>query len=59
MHCRRPAGSEQNVPATGVADEMKSTNPDHIGGYQVARPIFAGIESKFGLFLPKFRVANT
>ncbi|GLH10269.1 Calcium-binding mitochondrial carrier protein Aralar1 [Gryllus bimaculatus] len=51
----RPAGSEQHLPATGVADEMKSTNPDHIGGYQVARPIFAGIESKFGLCLPKFR----
>ncbi|XP_049798031.1 calcium-binding mitochondrial carrier protein Aralar1 isoform X3 [Schistocerca nitens] len=51
----RPAGSELNVPATGVADEMKSTNPDHIGGYQVALPIFAGIESKFGLCLPRFK----
>ncbi|XP_066999224.1 calcium-binding mitochondrial carrier protein Aralar1 isoform X3 [Anabrus simplex] len=53
----RPTGSEHNLPATGVADEMKSTNPDHIGGYQVALPIFAGIESKFGLCLPKFRIA--
>jgi solute carrier family 25 aspartate/glutamate transporter 12/13 len=38
---------------------MKSTNPDHIGGYQVALPIFAGIESKFGLYLPKFQVASS
>ena len=28
---------------------------DHIGGYAVAAPIFAGIESKFGLRFPKFR----
>ncbi|XP_023712752.1 calcium-binding mitochondrial carrier protein Aralar1 isoform X3 [Cryptotermes secundus] len=54
----RPSGSELNVPSTGVAEEMKSTNPDHIGGYQVALPIFAGIESKFGLCLPKFQVAS-
>ena len=52
---RRPAGSELNVPAVGIADEVKSTNPDHVGGYQVALPIFQGIESKFGLCLPKFR----
>ncbi|XP_034248792.1 calcium-binding mitochondrial carrier protein Aralar1 isoform X6 [Thrips palmi] len=51
----RPAGSELNVPAVGIADEVKSTNPDHVGGYQVALPIFQGIESKFGLCLPKFR----
>ncbi|XP_046404695.1 calcium-binding mitochondrial carrier protein Aralar1 isoform X2 [Ischnura elegans] len=54
----RPTGSEMNVPATGVAEEMKSTNPDHIGGYQVALPIFAGIESKFGLCLPRYRMAS-
>lgn len=51
---RRPAGSEHLAPATGVADDMRSRNPDHIGGYQVALPIFTGIESKFGLYLPKF-----
>ncbi|KAE8748965.1 hypothetical protein FOCC_FOCC004371 [Frankliniella occidentalis] len=51
----RPTGSELNVPAVGIADEVKSTNPDHIGGYQVALPIFQGIESKFGLCLPKFK----
>ncbi|XP_063227587.1 calcium-binding mitochondrial carrier protein Aralar1 isoform X3 [Bacillus rossius redtenbacheri] len=55
----RPAGSELHMPATGVADEMKSTNPDHIGGYQVALPIFSGIETKFGLCLPKYQVAKS
>ncbi|XP_076300525.1 calcium-binding mitochondrial carrier protein Aralar1 isoform X4 [Lasioglossum baleicum] len=53
----RPAGSEQRIPATGVAHEIRSTNPDHIGGYQIALPIFTGIESKFGLCLPRFQVA--
>ncbi|XP_015606454.1 calcium-binding mitochondrial carrier protein Aralar1 isoform X2 [Cephus cinctus] len=51
----RPSGSEQKVPAMGVADEIRSTNPDHIGGYQVALPIFMGIETKFGLALPRFQ----
>ncbi len=49
----RPAGSEAEVPA-GSADIGKSSNPDHVGGFQVALPIFTGIESKFGLVLPKF-----
>lgn len=48
----RPTGSELTVAQGGVAD--KSTNPDHIGGYQVALPILQGIESKFGLYLPKY-----
>ncbi|KAG7205156.1 hypothetical protein KM043_018253 [Ampulex compressa] len=51
----RPTGSEQKVPITGVADAIRSTNPDHIGGYQVALPIFNGIETKFGLCLPRFQ----
>ena len=47
----RPTGSV----AEGVAGalDMSSTNPDHVGGYQVARPIFAGVETKFGLLLPR------
>lgn len=53
----RPTGSEQSIPATGVPDKAKSTNPDHLGGYQVALPIVNGIESKFGLCLPKYRLA--
>ena len=39
----------------GNATMYKGSNPDHIGGYQVALPIFSGIESKFGLVLPKFK----
>ncbi|KAJ8676391.1 hypothetical protein QAD02_012178 [Eretmocerus hayati] len=54
----RPTGSELQVPATGVSDELRSTNPDHIGGYQVALPIFNGIESKFGLYLPRFQAVS-
>ncbi|XP_011704085.1 PREDICTED: calcium-binding mitochondrial carrier protein Aralar1 isoform X3 [Wasmannia auropunctata] len=54
----RPTGSEQKVPAMGVADEIRSTNPDHIGGYQVALPIFTGIETKFGLSLPRFQAVT-
>ncbi|XP_076631815.1 calcium-binding mitochondrial carrier protein Aralar1 isoform X5 [Colletes latitarsis] len=55
----RPTGSEQKVPATGVAQEIRSTNPDHIGGYQIALPIFTGIESKFGLCLPRFQAVTS
>ncbi|XP_043483188.1 calcium-binding mitochondrial carrier protein Aralar1 isoform X2 [Leptopilina heterotoma] len=54
----RPSGSELKVPSTGVADEIRSTNPDHIGGYEVALPIFTGIESKFGLCLPRFQALS-
>ncbi|KAF3424680.1 hypothetical protein E2986_12750 [Frieseomelitta varia] len=54
----RPTGSEQKVPATGVAQEIRSTNPDHIGGYQIALPIFTGIETKFGLCLPRFQATS-
>ncbi|XP_022193293.2 LOW QUALITY PROTEIN: calcium-binding mitochondrial carrier protein Aralar1 [Nilaparvata lugens] len=50
----RPTGSEQNIPSTGVADTARSTNPDHVGGLQIALPIITGIETKFGLSLPKF-----
>merc|ERR1712241_329968 len=49
----RPTGSEAEVPA-GQAEWSKSSNPDHVGGFQVAMPIFSGIETKFGLVLPKF-----
>ena len=47
----RPTGS--TAEATG-SEIIKSSNPDHVGGFQVAMPIFDGIESKFGLMLPKF-----
>ncbi|KAF2901859.1 hypothetical protein ILUMI_04327 [Ignelater luminosus] len=54
----RPSGSELTVPAIGIGGEKKPANPDHIGGYSVAQPIFSGIETKFGLCLPKFSVAK-
>ncbi|KAK6631068.1 Calcium-binding mitochondrial carrier protein Aralar1 [Polyplax serrata] len=54
----RPSGSELNLPETGVAEVMKSTNPDHIGGYQVAIPILKGIETKFGLCFPKYAAVS-
>merc|ERR1719266_910578 len=46
----RPSGTL----AEGTGGVAASTNPDHLGGYQVARPIFTGVESKFGLLFPKF-----
>ncbi|KAF2357823.1 Mitochondrial substrate/solute carrier [Trinorchestia longiramus] len=49
----RPQGSEAQMPMS--ASDVKSTNPDHVGGYKVAAPMFRGIESKFGLFLPRFQ----
>lgn len=56
LFCRRPSGSEFKV-ATGL-EGTKPRNPDHVGGYSVAIPIFSGIESKFGLCFPKFSVAK-
>ena len=55
--CSKPTGSVAHVPA-GAAEMNKSDNPDHVGGYQVALPIFSGIETKFGLVLPKFQHAT-
>lgn len=49
---RRPTGSETAAPK---AIETKSANPNHIGGYQLALGTFTGMESKFGLYFPKFR----
>ncbi len=48
-----PTGSESEA-VTGPASAGAAHHPDHVGGYEVARPIFAGIESKFGLLLPRF-----
>ncbi|XP_047503160.1 calcium-binding mitochondrial carrier protein Aralar1 isoform X3 [Pieris napi] len=47
----RPAGSELTV-ATPVEEAKKK--PHHIGGYQVATPILTGLETKFGISLPRF-----
>jgi len=53
----RPQGSKSSAGSLAVV--TKPSNPDHVGGYQLALPIFAGIESKFGLFLPKFCTGGT
>ncbi|OCT63594.1 solute carrier family 25 member 12 L homeolog isoform X1 [Xenopus laevis] len=49
----KPAGVEPS-PKTRISD-LPPANPDHIGGYRLATATFAGIENKFGLYLPKFR----
>ena len=49
-----PSGSFRET-STGSANFRKSTNKDHIGGYAIAPPIFAGMESKFGLVFPKYQ----
>uniref|UniRef100_A0A8C3H872 Solute carrier family 25 member 12 n=1 Tax=Chrysemys picta bellii TaxID=8478 RepID=A0A8C3H872_CHRPI len=49
----KPSGSEP-TPKSRISD-LPPVNPDHIGGYRLATATFAGIENKFGLYLPKFR----
>uniref|UniRef100_A0A670JTN0 Solute carrier family 25 member 13 n=1 Tax=Podarcis muralis TaxID=64176 RepID=A0A670JTN0_PODMU len=48
----KPAGSEA-VLKTRIT--LPAPNPDHVGGYKLAVATFAGIENKFGLYLPRFR----
>ncbi|XP_063376886.1 calcium-binding mitochondrial carrier protein Aralar1 isoform X2 [Cydia fagiglandana] len=47
----RPTGSELTV-ATSIEETVKK--PHHIGGYQVAIPVLTGLETKFGISLPRF-----
>ncbi|XP_068091163.1 electrogenic aspartate/glutamate antiporter SLC25A13, mitochondrial isoform X2 [Hyperolius riggenbachi] len=47
----KPAGSDP-VPKSRIT--LPAPNPDHVGGYKLAVATFAGIESKFGLYLPRF-----
>lgn len=49
----RPAGSDVQK-SSGLPELAKAINKDHIGGYRVAIPMLNGIESKFGLCLPRF-----
>ncbi|NXA16960.1 CMC1 protein, partial [Ibidorhyncha struthersii] len=53
----KPSGSEP-TPKTRISD-LPPVNPEHIGGYRLATATFAGIENKFGLYLPKFRSPGT
>ena len=50
-HRRKPAGSEP-TPKSRIS--LPAPNPDHIGGFRLALATFAGIESKFGLHLPRY-----
>ncbi|XP_072532225.1 electrogenic aspartate/glutamate antiporter SLC25A13, mitochondrial [Salminus brasiliensis] len=52
----KPSGSE---PPPKSRISLPAPNPDHIGGYRLAVATFAGIESKFGLHLPRFQVTGT
>ncbi|KAL7829555.1 hypothetical protein AOLI_G00304400 [Acnodon oligacanthus] len=52
----KPSGSE---PPPKSRISLPAPNPDHIGGYRLAVATFAGIESKFGLHLPRFQVTAT
>ncbi|KAJ2952186.1 hypothetical protein O0L34_g4466 [Tuta absoluta] len=51
----RPAGSELHVSTP--TEEIKK-KPHHIGGYQVAMPVLTGLETKFGIALPRFAHAK-
>ncbi|XP_034523869.1 calcium-binding mitochondrial carrier protein Aralar2 isoform X4 [Ailuropoda melanoleuca] len=48
----KPMGSEP-VPKSRII--LPAPNPDHVGGYKLAVATFAGIENKFGLYLPLFK----
>ncbi|XP_054975696.1 electrogenic aspartate/glutamate antiporter SLC25A13, mitochondrial isoform X2 [Sorex araneus] len=45
-------GSE---PGSKSRLKLPAPNPDHVGGYKLAVATFAGIENKFGLYLPLFK----
>lgn len=51
----RPAGSEQTI-STPIEETYRK--PHHIGGYQVAMPVLTGLETKFGISLPRFSFAK-
>ncbi|XP_073817169.1 calcium-binding mitochondrial carrier protein aralar1 isoform X8 [Musca autumnalis] len=49
-----PTGSEVHKAKPIDSPSNVRINADHIGGYRAAVPLLNGIESKFGLFLPRF-----
>jgi solute carrier family 25 aspartate/glutamate transporter 12/13 len=55
----RPAGSESSTPTSPSILSSKVDNVDHVGGYRAAVPILHGIETKFGLSLPRFQSTIT
>ncbi|XP_017101160.2 calcium-binding mitochondrial carrier protein Aralar1 isoform X2 [Drosophila bipectinata] len=53
----QPKGSEGHkvtTPLEKAAEKVSTEKVDHIGGYRAAVPLLAGVESKFGLYLPRF-----
>ncbi|XP_012891306.1 PREDICTED: calcium-binding mitochondrial carrier protein Aralar2 [Dipodomys ordii] len=52
----KPMGSEP-VPKSRIT--LPAPSPDHVGGYRLAVATFAGIESKFGLYLPLFKPSTS
>ncbi|EDV28209.1 uncharacterized protein TRIADDRAFT_21712, partial [Trichoplax adhaerens] len=57
-----PSGSpmalaQQSLPASSQSHYI-SGNPDHIGGMKLAVASFVGLETKFGLTLPKFKLPS-
>ncbi|XP_035285380.1 calcium-binding mitochondrial carrier protein Aralar2 isoform X2 [Anguilla anguilla] len=50
---QKPVGAEP-TPKSRIS--LPAPNPDHIGGFRLAVATFAGIESKYGLHLPRFSV---
>lgn len=50
----RPSGSDVKKTSETIDAEKVKYNVDHIGGYRAAIPLINGIETKFGLSLPRF-----
>uniref|UniRef100_A0A8C5MQE1 Solute carrier family 25 member 13 n=1 Tax=Leptobrachium leishanense TaxID=445787 RepID=A0A8C5MQE1_9ANUR len=48
-------GGVKHEPVPKSRISLPAPNPDHMGGYKLAVATFAGIESKFGLYLPRFQ----
>ncbi|XP_066571595.1 electrogenic aspartate/glutamate antiporter SLC25A13, mitochondrial isoform X2 [Amia ocellicauda] len=48
---QKPTGAEPR-PMSRIS--LPAPNPDHTGGFKLALATFAGVESKFGLQLPRF-----
>lgn len=55
----RPSGSELNKQSAPSLLSGKTDSVDHVGGYRAAVPMLNGIETKFGLSLPRFRSTIT
>ncbi|KAI5107195.1 calcium-binding mitochondrial carrier protein Aralar1 [Silurus meridionalis] len=53
----RPTGSDP-TPKSRIS-ELPPLSAEHIGGYRLAAATFAGVESKFGLHLPKFKSSES